>query len=101
MRPGRALRRARRRAQLTQRALALRTGISQPTIAKIEAGTASPRVDTLERLLDACGETTEAVPHPDPGADRTQVGALVAMTPRQRAATLGQRGPWRGGAGGR
>ncbi|MGA9159830.1 MAG: helix-turn-helix transcriptional regulator, partial [Actinomycetota bacterium] len=51
----RTLREARRGAGLTQRALALRAGIPQPTIARIEARTVVPRIDTLDRLLSACG----------------------------------------------
>src|SRR5579864_5674600 len=60
--PGPALRRARRRAGLTQRGLAARTGVAQPTIARIERGLDDPRVRTLSRLLQACGETLEVSP---------------------------------------
>ena len=48
------LRYARRRAALSQRELAARTGVAQPTIARIERGLVSPRLATLERLLAAC-----------------------------------------------
>jgi len=53
---------ATRRAGFTQRVLAARTGVSQPTIARIERGKDDPRLGTLERLLNACGETIEVVP---------------------------------------
>ena len=45
---------ARRGAGLSQRQLAKRSGVPQPTIARIERGQQIPRVDTLMRLLDAC-----------------------------------------------
>jgi len=85
---GPALRRARRRAHLTQRALAHQTGIAQPTVARIEVGSEIPRVDTLVRLLRACGETMEVVPRPGVGIDRTGIRALLALTPAQRVETL-------------
>lgn len=51
----RVVREARGRAGLTQRELAQATGIHQPAIARIETGDVVPRVDTLGRLLAACG----------------------------------------------
>ncbi|TME34369.1 MAG: helix-turn-helix transcriptional regulator, partial [Chloroflexi bacterium] len=53
---------ARRRAGLTQRQLAAATGVPQPTIARIERGTVTPRLTTLERLLHAAGAELETVP---------------------------------------
>ena len=88
MNVGHTLRNARRRAGLSQRALAARTGISQPTIARIEKGQDNPRVRTLERLLQDCGETIEAVPRSGEGIDRTEIRALLTLTPAERAATL-------------
>lgn len=79
-----SLRRARRRAGLTQRALASTTGVAQPTIARIERGHESPRVATLERLLRACGERLEAVPRGGIGVDRTLIRDLLARTPEER-----------------
>jgi len=51
------LKTARRRAGLTQRELARRTGMPQSSIARIETGHTDPRVETLSRLLAGCGET--------------------------------------------
>lgn len=85
---GRALRQARGRARLTQRMLARRTGIAQPTVARIEVGAEVPRIDTLTRLLWACGETIEALPRAGVGVDRTGIRALLALTPVQRLGTL-------------
>lgn len=93
MKPGPALRKARRRSGLSQRALAARTGVAQPTIARIERGHDDPRVGTLERLLFACDETIEAVPRGGSGIDRTGIRELLALTPAQRIASLAQEAP--------
>lgn len=82
------LRRARRRAGLSQRALAAGTGVAQPTIARIEAGREDPRIATLDRLLRACGEALGAVPAAGGGVDRSGIRALLAMTPAERLAGL-------------
>jgi transcriptional regulator with XRE-family HTH domain len=52
---GDLLRRARRRAGLTQRDLARAAHTSQAAIARYEAGRVLPELRTLDRLLDACG----------------------------------------------
>jgi predicted transcriptional regulator len=88
MNAGRSLRTARRRAGLTQRALSTQTGVAQPTIARIERGDDNPRIGTLERLFDACGEMIEVLPRAGVGIDRSEIRALLALTPAQRAATL-------------
>jgi predicted transcriptional regulator len=80
----RTLRDARRRAGLTQRALATRTRIPQPAIARIERGTVVPRVDTLDRLLAGCGEQLGIQRRPGVGIDRTSIRALLRLTPAQR-----------------
>lgn len=84
----RSIRQARRRAGLSQRALAGQSGVAQPTIARIETGKDDPRIGTLERLLQACGETVEAIPQLGIGIDRTEIRVLLALTPAQRVATL-------------
>ena|SRR5437870_4111543 len=81
----RVLRYARRRAALTQRELAAKAGIAQPTIARIESGAMVPRVDTLDRLLEACGMGLEVEPRPGIGEDRTLPAELLAMSPARRA----------------
>lgn len=80
----RMLRHARRRARLTQRQLAAKTGIPQETIARIEAGRADPRVTTLDRLLEGCGYGLEHLPRLGIGIDRTVIRSLLDMTPSQR-----------------
>jgi transcriptional regulator with XRE-family HTH domain len=52
---GAALREARRRAGLTQAALAQRAGTSQATMSAYERGSKEPSLETLQRLLGAAG----------------------------------------------
>ncbi|MGH2723259.1 MAG: helix-turn-helix domain-containing protein [Actinomycetota bacterium] len=93
MDPARVLRQARRRAGLTQRELAARAGVPQSRIARIESGAVVPRVDTFDRLLEACGEGLESVPRPGRGLDRTVARKLLGLSPdaRARAATRANR----------
>jgi transcriptional regulator with XRE-family HTH domain len=83
---GRMLRDARRRAKLTQRELAAKSGIPQATIARIERGRADPRVNTLDRLLAACEFGLEVMPRLGIGIDRTQIQALLRLSPSERLA---------------
>jgi transcriptional regulator with XRE-family HTH domain len=84
----RRLRETRQAAGLTQRALARRTGIAQPTIARIEGGLVDPRVATLERLLAACDARLSIERVPGAGIDRTQMRELLARSPRDRVESL-------------
>ena len=86
MSAARALRWARRRACLSQRALAERSGVPQSTIGRIEAGTVDPRVGTLRRLLRACGFDLEVEPALGEGIDRSQIRELLVLSPDQRLA---------------
>lgn len=83
---GRMLREARARAKLTQRQLAEKSGIPQETIARIERGRADPRVKTLDRLLEACEFGLEVMPRLGIGIDRTQIHALLRLSPSERLA---------------
>ena len=74
----------RRTAGLSQRQLAQRTGVPQPTIAAIEAGRRDPRVGTLARLVDGCGWTLTMVRLKGKGIDRAQLRRLLALTPEER-----------------
>ncbi|CAN5140576.1 hypothetical protein BH18CHL2_BH18CHL2_04450 [soil metagenome] len=82
----RLLRAARARAGLTQRALAERAGLPQPTVAAIERGHQDPRYRTLARLLLACGQDLDLVPHAGVGVDRTAFRATLRLSPAQRLA---------------
>ena len=85
MEASRVLRQARRQAGLTQRELAQRARVSQPLIARIERGDVSPRVETLDRLLAACGFDLELRPRLGLGLDRTVIDRLLDLTPGERA----------------
>lgn len=63
------LRTARDRAGLSQRDLAARAGTAQSVVARIESGTTSPTIDTLTRLLSACGFTLDVQLALDPVQD--------------------------------
>lgn len=84
MEAGNLLWRARRKAGLSQRELSERTGIAQPTIARIESGAASPRYETLGRLLEVCGYELELIPRAGAGIDRTAMRELLAVEPAER-----------------
>jgi hypothetical protein len=83
---GRMVRHARRRAGLTQRGLAARSGIAQETIARIERGRSDPRVGTLDRLLAGCDFGLEHLPRLGIGIDRSQIRALLDLDPAERLA---------------
>jgi transcriptional regulator with XRE-family HTH domain len=80
------LRRARAEARLTQRDVARIGDVPQATVARVERGTVSPRVDTLERLLAACGYRLALAPRPGAAVDRTVIRELLALTPAERLA---------------
>ncbi len=75
---------ARRAAGMTQRELAEAAGMPQPAIARIERGLVGPKVETLLRLLRACGHHLEVVREPGHGMDRSQIRLLLELTPRER-----------------
>jgi transcriptional regulator with XRE-family HTH domain len=82
---GSILREARRTARLGQRELARRTGVAQPVVSRIERGHASPRFETLDRLLRECGRGLELVERPGLRVDRTLIRDRLAMSPGDRA----------------
>lgn len=86
----RLLRAARARAGLTQRALAERAGVLQPAIAAIESGSQDPRYTTLDRLLRACRQELDLVPHGGEGVDRTLLRGTLRLSPAQRLKLVDQ-----------
>jgi transcriptional regulator with XRE-family HTH domain len=84
MSAARLLRTARRRAGLSQRALAEAAGVPQSTVARIELGALSPRANTLERLLRGAGQALSTEPALGIGVDRTQMRERLRLTPGER-----------------
>jgi transcriptional regulator with XRE-family HTH domain len=77
---------------MTQRALAVATGIPQPAIARLERGAVTPGIDTLERLLAGAGATLEVVPRLGVGVDRTLIREALRRTPEERVIAAGPAG---------
>lgn len=92
MTAARMLRYARRRAGLTQRALADKAGVPQPSIARIERGLTVPRLDTFQRLLRATGHGLQTNERLGEGVDRTLIREMLAMTPDQRGRSAARAG---------
>jgi predicted transcriptional regulator len=84
MRASSLLRDARREAGLTQRELARRAGMPQPTVARIEGGRVDPRAETLGRLLAACGKEL-GFAEVAVGMDRSAIRELLLLSPAERA----------------
>lgn len=82
---------ARRRAGLSQRALAAATGISASTIARIEKGRMEPTVALLARLVEACGlelRLSLATPSRSASADRATLDIEDRLRENDRLAEL-------------
>jgi transcriptional regulator with XRE-family HTH domain len=75
---------ARASANLSQRELARRSGVPQAAISRIEHGLVSPRTDTLDRLMRACGRDVDLIERPGSGIDRMPIRALFRMPPTER-----------------
>lgn len=70
MNGGSVIRRARRRAGISQAELARRLDTKQPVIARWEAGTRSPTLETVSRAVEACGLALDvAIVERDPGEE--------------------------------
>jgi transcriptional regulator with XRE-family HTH domain len=76
----------RRRAGLTQRALAAKAGVPQPTIAEIEVGRREPSISLLGRLAEASGYELKLELQPLPPR------SAVATANRIRARLAGDEG---------
>lgn len=81
---GRRLAHARRKAGLSQRGLAIASGIPQPAIARWESGRTSPTVASLERALLACGHELDIRPLRGVGVDRSVIHELLQLSPAER-----------------
>jgi transcriptional regulator with XRE-family HTH domain len=79
----RTLREARQASGMSQRDLAARAGLPQSTVARIESGVVSPRLDTFERLLSLCGFRL-ALSLLGEGVDRTVMRELITLEPDEQ-----------------
>jgi transcriptional regulator with XRE-family HTH domain len=76
---------SRRRAGLTQRQLALRLGVSQAAIAKLERPGANPTVETLAGAVRATGHRLElAAPTHHGGVDESLIRRQLELSPGER-----------------
>lgn len=83
------LREARFRAGLSQRAVAEAAGVRQPLVSRVETGREQPSLQTLGRLVEACGYAIEAdlVPEPD-DHDRGLLTTTLSLSPEARVDRL-------------
>lgn len=80
----RLIREARSAAGLGQQALADRAGTTQSAIARYESAKALPNIDTLHRILAACGQRLELQAVPVDADSQRQLAESLRLTPRQR-----------------
>jgi len=78
------LREARRAAKFSQRELSRRAGVPQAAISRVESGLVSPRFDTLDRLLRACGSEVVLADRAGRGLDMTLISERLDMSPGDR-----------------
>jgi transcriptional regulator with XRE-family HTH domain len=87
---GEVLRDARRRAGISQKRLAIRTGVAAPAISRIENGHESPSFERVTVCLEALGFEPGLELHPLGGsqADPVHLAAEAELTPAQRLESL-------------
>jgi transcriptional regulator with XRE-family HTH domain len=73
-------------AGLSQVELARRVGTKQPTVSRWERGIETPRVDTLARILKACGFEADLRFRRHDDVDRSQIATHLDMSPEGRVA---------------
>jgi transcriptional regulator with XRE-family HTH domain len=87
---GRVLRDARRRAGISQKQLAIRTGIAAPAISRVENGHESPSFERFATCLEALGfePSLELQPLSGSRADPIHLAAEAELTAAQRLESL-------------
>jgi transcriptional regulator with XRE-family HTH domain len=81
---GQIVREARHRVGLTQRQLATKAGISQPTIARIESGATQATFTQVRRLVEACGLDLQFVIVEADDSDWSVASANLRLDPDAR-----------------
>jgi transcriptional regulator with XRE-family HTH domain len=84
LRSGRLIREARGLGGLTQAELARSLGTTQSAVSNWERGRDTPRVDTLARILEACGFEADVTFRRLDDVDRAQIRENLAMSPAAR-----------------
>jgi predicted transcriptional regulator len=69
---------------MTQRQLAAAAGVPQATVGRIEAGTVSPRANTVSQLLRATGHELAVEPRLGIGVDISLIRDRLRLTPAER-----------------
>ena len=64
----------------------------QPAVSRIERDHVSPRLDTLDVLLRACGLVLDLVERPGVGVDRTLIQERLRLSPIERARLTAREG---------
>lgn len=75
-------------AKLSQAELARRMGTTQSAVARWETGDVSPRLDTLERIAEACALDAHIVWAERGDVDRAQIRQHLSWTPQERLQCL-------------
>ncbi len=88
LRAGDLIRDARRIAGLSQADLARRLGTHQSVISRWEREIESPRVDTLGRILQACGFEADLTFRRHDDVDRSQIVGTLGQSADDRLATV-------------
>jgi transcriptional regulator with XRE-family HTH domain len=88
LRTGPLIRDARQYAGLSQRELAARLGTKQSVVSRWERGVDTPRVDTLARILQACGFEAYLTFRRHDDEDRSQIVESLALSPEERLETV-------------
>ena len=88
LRTGLLIREARRHAGLTQAELASRLATKQSAISNWERGIDVPRVDTLARILEACGFEADLTFRRLDDVDRSQITGALDQSPEERLETV-------------
>lgn len=75
-------------AGLSQEELACRVETTQPVVSRWERGAETPRLESLGRVLQACGFEADLVFRRLDDVDRSQIAGTLTMTPDERLESI-------------